>query len=290
MTTQAIHLCAGQGVGVHWVTGGGRYIAGLAADAGGVQRRLRQYQALTDPGLCLKLTRRLAAARVEGQLRYLLRATRGLPARPDPLVEGMRLIRSELAAIARAEGVDAVRGHEGTAARAYFQALQWLFGEDVSDSLKPDGRSRRPPRDRFNSLLGFGYALLYRSVLHSILAVGLEPAVGFFHTPRSAAHPLVLDLMELFRVPVWDIAVVGSINRRHWDPEEDFSVTREHVWLSESGRKKAIHLYERRLEETWKHPILGYSLSYGRMIELETRLLEKEWCGQPGLFARTRLR
>ena len=30
---------------------------------------------------------------------------------------------------------------------------------------------------------------------------------------------------------------------------------------------------------------MGYSLSYARTIELEARLLEKEWTGEPGLFA-----
>jgi CRISPR-associated protein Cas1 len=49
-------------------------------------------------------------------------------------------------------------------------------------------------------------------------------------------------------------------------------------------------LFEGRLEETWKHPVLAYSLSYARSIELEARLLEKEWSGEPGLFARSRLR
>jgi CRISPR-associated protein Cas1 len=44
------------------------------------------------------------------------------------------------------------------------------------------------------------------------------------------------------------------------------------------------------LEENWKHPIADYSLSYGRTIELEVRLLEKEWTGEPGLFARGRIR
>ena len=47
---------------------------------------------------------------------------------------------------------------------------------------------------------------------------------------------------------------------------------------------------EARLEESWKHPVLNYSLSYARTIELEARLLEKEWTGEPGLFARSRLR
>ena len=70
----------------------------------------------------------------------------------------------------------------------------------------------------------------------------------------------------------------------------DFVATRAKVWLSDAGRKKAIGLFEARLDETWKHPVLGYSLSYARALELEARLLEKEWSGEPGLFARMRLR
>src|SRR5207302_890097 len=46
ITTQALHLCAERDVGVSWVTGGGRYVGTLAAGSGGVQRRIRQYEAL----------------------------------------------------------------------------------------------------------------------------------------------------------------------------------------------------------------------------------------------------
>jgi CRISPR-associated protein Cas1 len=160
----------------------------------------------------------------------------------------------------------------------------------VPEELRPDGRNRRPPKDRFNAALSYGYALIYQNVLQAILAVGLEPALGFFHTPRSAAQPLVLDLMELFRVTLWDIPLVGSLNRLQWDLQKDFQVTSGRVWLSPSGRKKTIELFEKRLKDTWRHPAIGYSLSYARLIELEVRLLEKEWTGQPGLFARMRLR
>jgi CRISPR-associated protein Cas1 len=160
----------------------------------------------------------------------------------------------------------------------------------LDERFRFDGRSRRPPRDRFNALLSFGYALLYRDVLQSIIAVGLEPAFGFFHRPRSAAHPLALDLMELFRVPLWDMPLVASLNRLQWDADSDFTCAGKQVWLSESGRKKAIEVYERRKEDQWKHPVTGYSLSYARLVELEARLLEKEWTGEPGLFARMRLR
>ncbi len=87
----------------------------------------------------------------------------------------------------------------------YFQALRAVLGPQVPDELRSATRNRRPPLDRFNALLSYGYGLLHTAVMRAVLAVGLEPALGFFHTPRSAAYPLVLDLMELFRVPLWDL-------------------------------------------------------------------------------------
>lgn len=161
---------------------------------------------------------------------------------------------------------------------------------DVDERLRYEGRTRRPPRDRVSALLGFGYALLLTDVTTALHAVGLEPALGFYHRPRSAAPPLALDMMELFRVPMVDMAVLGSLGRGQWDPDADFVVTGPRVWLSKEGKRKLVEVYERRRAEEWKHSVVGYSLSYGRMIELEARLLEKEWTGAPGLFARFRLR
>jgi CRISPR-associated protein Cas1 len=290
LTTQALHLCASREVGVHWLTLGGRYLGGLAAGPGTVQRRIRQYQALTDTARRLELARRLVAARLESQLRFLLRATRDDPVKRTAIGEELRVIRQQRVAVEQADSAETLRGYEGLAGRAYFAALPRLLGPEVPEALRPRGRSRRPPQDPFNAVLSFGYALLYRSVFAAVLAVGLEPAFGFFHTPRSAAHPLVLDLMELFRVPLWDMVVIASWNRRQWNRGADFVIARNHVWLSATGRRKAIDLYERRLADTWKHPVLQYSLSYARTIELEVRLLEKEWSGSPGVFARARLR
>jgi len=62
-------------------------------------------------------------------------------------------------------------------------------------------------------LLSFGYALLLKDVMNAVLVVGLEPALGFYHQPRSQAAPLALDLMEVFRVPLVDLPVIASINR-----------------------------------------------------------------------------
>jgi CRISPR-associated protein Cas1 len=289
VSTQALHLCAANDISIHWFTAGGRHCGVLTGGGPQVHRRLRQYRALADPQTCLGLARRLVIARITGQLGFLLRATRGAQ-RSATLEEALRALRDALRSAARTDNPDSLRGYEGSAGAAYFRSVPLLLGADVPDELRHVGRTRRPPSDRFSAMLNFGYALLYGRVLQSVLAVGLEPALGFFHQPRTGAAPLALDLMELFRVPIWDMTVIGSLNRRQWDPKTDFDAAADHVWLSSEGRRKAIALFEERLDETWRHPVVQYSLSYARLIELEVRLLEKEWTGSPGLFARFRLR
>lgn len=290
VSTQAIRACAEYGIALHWLSMSGYHTGSMVATAGQVQRRIRQYRALTDDATCLRLAKALAHAKVEGQHRYLLRASRGGSDVRQDILGPLEGIQDALRKIPNVSDRDSLRGHEGAAAVNYFEALRILLGDQVPTAFRFDERNRRPPRDRFNALLSFGYGLLHTAVMRAVLAVGLEPAFGFFHTPRSAAYPLVLDLMELFRVTLWDLVVIGSLNRNQWDPDKDFAITKTKVWLSEDGRKKAIALFENRLEETWKHPIVDYSLSYFRTIELEVRLLEKEWTGEPGLFAQARLR
>jgi CRISPR-associated protein Cas1 len=290
ITTQALRLCAEREVGVHWVTMGGRYMGAWTAGAGPVQRRIRQYMALTDPAVCLRLAKQLAEARVRGQLSVLLRASRDV-GRATAVVKGaISGIRKLLQPLTHADSLESLRGYEGSIAAQYFGALPDLIAPEVSALMRPDGRNRRPPRDRCNALLSFGYALLLKDVMNAILVVGLDPALGFYHQPRSQAHPLALDLLELFRVPLVDLPVLASINRRQWDETEDFQIAGQQVWLSEAGQKKCIQIYERRKADQWKHPVIGHALSYARLMELEVRLLEKEWMNEGGLFARMRLR
>jgi CRISPR-associated protein Cas1 len=290
ISTQALYFCAAQDIGVHFVSGGGRYLGSLDSRQGSIQRRIRQYGALSNPETCLALAKRLVVCRGKGQRRFLMRGQRGMAAIPEKLVETIAQMKAVLKRVAGARSLESLLGFEGNLAALYFGALPELMSEQVDPALRFEGRNRRPPKDRFNALLSFGYALLLKDVMNAVLAVGLEPALGFYHQPRTQAPPLALDLMEIFRVPLVDLPIMGSVNRGMWDVEADFTVRGEQVWLSDSGRRKFVQLYERRKEETWKHPVTGYSLTYRRLLELEVRLLEKEWCGEGGLFAQLILR
>lgn len=300
ISTQALRLCAERNLGVHWIGYGGRYMGAWSSGAGSVQRRIRQYKALTDERFCLALAKRLVEAKVRGQLSFLLRASRENGRETEEIKSSIVNIRKLLAPLNRAVSADSLRGFEGSVGASYFKALPFLIADEAGAAMKPDGRNRRPPTDRCNALLSYGYALLLKDVTNAILTVGLDPCLGFYHTPRSQAAPLALDLMELFRVALVDLPVVGSINRRQWDADADFQIAGRQVWLSDAGRKKFIQIYERRKADQWKHPVIGYSLSYARHLELEARLLEKEWTDKlsstdanlepKGLFARMRLR
>ena len=50
------------------------------------------------------------------------------------------------------------------------------------------GRSRRPPLDEFNSMIGLGYSVLMNEIYGKIEAKGLNPYFGFMHRDAEK-HP-----------------------------------------------------------------------------------------------------
>lgn len=289
ISTQALYFCAEQQIGVHFISGGGRYLGSFDTRQGSIQRRIRQYQALNKPDMCLQLARQLVLCRGQSQRKFLMRGQRGSDTIPQ-LEQAIEQMQRVLKQVPQANSLSSLLGLEGNLAAQYFDALPHLLADGIAPEFQFSGRNRRPPKDRFNALLSFGYSLLLKDVMNAILVVGLEPALGFYHQPRTQAPPLALDLMEIFRVPLVDLVVMGSMNRGQWDAKADFEARSGQVWLSDSGRRKFINLYERRKDESWKHPVIGYSLTYRRLFELEVRLLEKEWCGEGGLFAQLVIR
>lgn len=289
ISTQALHMCRYEEVAVQWMTSGGR-VVGTLTPPGRVRQRIRQFRALTDANTCLRLARALVNEKIELQLHYLLRGTRGDDNARKSAEEAIGRIRKCLKQTQSSESIDSLRGLEGMAAKNYFAGLNALLNDRVPLELRFQGRTKRPPKDRFSALLSYGYALVYATVERSIVAVGLEPAFGFFHQPRTAAPPLVLDLMEPFRTLLWEMPLIGSLNRGQWDAGTDFEHRGGHIWLSEDGRRKAIALFESRLGDSHKHPHTGDSLQYARIVELEVRLLEKEWTATPALFGQLRIR
>ncbi len=138
-----------------------------------------------------------------------------------------------------------------------------------------DKRVRQPPTDPINSLLSYGYTLLFYNIYSLIRARGLNPHVGFLH-PLRAGHPaLVSDLMEEFRALVVDALVLSLVLNDRLSVS-DFRMPQapgEPCLLSDAARKQFIHAFEAKMNAVVTHPDTGLRLDYRRCIDEQARIM-----------------
>jgi CRISPR-associated protein Cas1 len=144
-------------------------------------------------------------------------------------------------------------------------------------------RNRRPPRDPVNALLSFVYAMLLKDLMATLVGVGLDPYLGFYHQPRYGRPALGLDLMEEFRPLVADSVVINLINNGEVRPT-DFITRAGACALTPHGRKQVLEGYERRLDMLVTHPHFGYAISYRRIFEVQARLLARLLTGEINFY------
>ncbi len=104
---------------------------------------------------------------------------------------------------------EALLSIEGLAGRTYWKGVRLL----VPENLGFESREHRGAPDPVNSALNYGYGILYTQVWGAIMNAGLEPFAGFLHVDRPGKPSLVLDMVEEFRQPVVDRAVIAAIGR-----------------------------------------------------------------------------
>ena len=205
----------GRGAGV-LLTENGRFLARVEGPvSGNVLLRREQYRRADDEEQTAAIARAVVIAKVANCRTVLLRAARDKP-------DGAGSAELEAAALRLARlaetlqeplALDTVRGHEGDAARVYFEVFDHLITES-KEAFFFRGRSRRPPLDNVNALLSFLYTLVTHDVAAALEGVGLDPAVGYLHRDRPGRPSLALDLVEELRPVMADRLALSLINRR----------------------------------------------------------------------------
>jgi CRISPR-associated protein Cas1 len=182
-----------------------------------VESRRQQLLAYTD-ARGLEFARVVVRGKIRNQRHLLLYFGKYIKGSDPERFESISNIANKLRRIElsarRVEGstVEEKRGElmglEGSAARLYWQAIRSIV-EARTEFL---GRAHRGATDAMNSLLNYGYGILYAQVWGAVANAGLEPFAGFLHVDRPGKPSLVLDLVEEFRQPVVDRTVVAFIN------------------------------------------------------------------------------
>lgn len=185
----------------------------------------------------------------------------------EGLAAKIHRIDQHIAALAQTEDLDVMRGHEGAAARLYFGALGQLM---THPGFSLTERSRRPPKDPVNSLLSFGYTLLFNNVLSLILAEGLNPYLGNLHRSERKEMHLAFDLMEEWRSPIVDSLVMWLVNSKILRPTDfTFPNAEGGVYLEPGARRVFLKHFEDRITEGVSHPAVQPAVTYRRAIQLQ---------------------
>jgi CRISPR-associated endonuclease Cas1 len=134
-----------------------------------------------------------------------------------------------------------VRGLEGLAARNIFNKLNSYIKNPYFNFKK---RDRRCP-DPINSLLNFGYYLLFSRINASVRAVGLNPYLGFLHHHGNSYESLVCDIQELFRARI-DRLILRLINLEIIK-DDNFIESHRGFYLDKEGMNKFLNQFEREM-------------------------------------------
>ncbi len=101
-------------------------------------------------------------------------------------------------------------GYESQGAIKYWDYVKQLVSDD---KVNFDHREHKGAKDTFNSLLNYGYSLLYARTWQALLAAKLNPYDSLIHTPASGKPSLVYDFVELFRSQAVDRIVVSLVQK-----------------------------------------------------------------------------
>ncbi len=170
-----------------------------------------------------------------------------------------------------ASTINEIIGYEGMAAREYFTALSKLIRTD----FKFNGRTRRPPKDAFNSMISLGYTIIFYEIYAEIASKSLSPYIGYIHRLKERYPALVSDLLEEWRAVIIDSTVMSIIQGNEISIDEFYRDEESGgVVLSDNAVKILVKKLEQKMRKDIKYlTYLDHAVSFRRAIWWQTRTL-----------------
>lgn len=240
ISADALEACCERGIPVYFMDSLGWHYASIYAAGltGTVLTRRAQLLAYYDTR-GVRFALEIAAAKLHNQAATLKYLAKNRKETQPELAQELLLCAGEVldysATLERINGthIDDLRasimGVEGNAAQHYWQTARQI----IPAAYGWTGRQTRGASDPINSLLNYGYGILYGKVEQAIVLAGLDPYGGFLHADRPGKPSLVLDLIEEFRQVAVDRVVFGLAAR-------DFTVQRDNKGQLDAATRQSF--------------------------------------------------
>jgi CRISPR-associated protein Cas1 len=274
VTAGVIIECLQRGIPLTWLSPTGSFFGRLESTQHvNIERQTKQFSLRKDGRSVINFSKQVIKAKIANQTVILRRYNRYKKYEIINTIinEMWMLIRK----ISQADTVEKILGYEGAASKKYFQCLSILADED----FKFGGRNKRPPRDKFNSLLSFGYSLLLNIIHLSLVNKGLNPYAGLIHQDRQGHPALASDLIEEWRPVIVDSLVLSLVNG-HIIKQEHFSDPDEKggIYLNHKGIKIFITEFEKKIRSDANYlDYIDYRMSFRSAIQYQCGMLAKSF-------------
>ncbi len=270
LTTQCMEKCMNKGIPVAFFSKGGKYFGRLMS-SGHVKPELQRKQsALYDTDFAFELSRKIIKAKIQNQTVVLRRYAKSRDLDLSGLIVSMK---SDIKHIDNVKNIPELMGYEGNSAKIYFKGLS----QCVDEEFEFEGRSKRPPKDPFNSLISLGYSILMNNIYEVVEEKGLNPYFGFMHRDGENHPTLVSDLMEEWRAVLIDSTAMSLINGKEI-LRSNFYTDYENpgVFIDKDGLNIFISKLEMKLKTSVKYlKYVDYAVSFRRAIALQVMSLVK---------------
>lgn len=269
--------CAENEINLAFFTPRGKFLARTTGIThGNVLLRQTQYRIADNPEKSVEIAKCFILGKV-CNCRHSVERTRrdhGMRVDDNILRIASDQLKSYIPMISGATDTDSLRGFEGVAANAYFDAFDEMILGD-KELFRFTTRNRRPPLDPTNALLSFAYSILTNDCASALEAVGLDSYVGFMHTARPGRKSLALDLMEELRPCIADRFVLTLINNRKFHRKDFNFLDSGAVIMSDDARKTFLKAWQEHKREEITHPYLGEKISWGLVPAIQAQLLSR---------------
>ena len=270
VTAQCMVRCFKMGIPICYFSRGGSYFGRLQSTGHVNVERQRQQCKLYDTEFALELARKILRAKIKNQGVVLRRYERSREIRFDEIHKMMNVCRKKIEV---ADEISQMIGFEGQAAKYYFKGLS----QCIKKGYGFRGRSRRPPKDKFNSMISLGYSILMNEIVCKLETKGLNPYYGFIHRDSEKHPTLASDLLEEWRAVIVDSVTMAMINGNEMQ-SEDFRRDKETrgCYLQTRGLTKYLNKLEKRLQKEVNYlSYVDYPVSFRRAILLQANQLAK---------------
>ncbi len=268
LSTKLVRECIASNVRISYYSDDGHYFGSTSSSEYLNPIRQKQQAYLTDDSaFCLEWACRIVEAKIRNSL-TLLDSLGGLCELTEEDTKGLR---HSLDSLRYAETVDMVLGFEGNAAKSYFKCLSKAV---VPEELRFSGRSSRPPKDPFNSMLSFGYSVLYRNIIGAIERHGLHPYFAFMHKLKLGHAALASDLVEDLRASLVDKTVLEFVNSGEVGPDDFEPNGAGAIYMKRETMRRLTSLLSRTLVKGQPFfSAFGDKKSYGFQVMLDKKIV-----------------